>query len=72
MKIENIIVRAAMLNILFFSVGLFVSFYSLVKYFFTGLYSFAGVGICFFSLALFPIIFLGGKILWDIQECKSE
>ena len=66
MKIEDIIIRLAMLNILLFIVGLCLSFYNLIKYFFTGNYSFAGITFTIVSLALFPIIFLGGKLIWDI------
>jgi len=66
MKIEDIIIRLAMLNILLFIVGLCLSFYNLFKFFFSGSYSFTGVTFTIISLALFPIIFLGGKLIWDI------
>ena len=71
MKIEDIIIRLAMLNILLFVFGTLLSLFNLVKYFITGFYSFTGFAISIISLALFPIIFLGGELVWNIVNGKK-
>tara|TARA_R110000803_G_scaffold3045_2_gene10407 strand:+ start:196 stop:429 length:234 start_codon:yes stop_codon:yes gene_type:complete len=71
MKIEDIIIRLAILNILLFTIGTLLSLFNLVKFLFTGFYSFTGLAISIISLALFPIIFLGGELVWNIVNGKK-